>query len=202
VKNTRRDRMRGLALAIFVAAVAVAVLWLAPDSASAEEQDTGNLATLHLQPQQVVAGRALTVVGLGFQTDGPPVLLYWNDQLTPMSPPLPVDRAGRFLHAFFMPSMEQGLYIIRAEQRNELGIHAYGTPARATIEVLGPNGESVLPKRVQQEPIVPMDPSSSGIIALTVGLGSLGLAIFCAGFVAFVRQARRRDVPVTASVRK
>jgi len=37
---------------------------------------------------------------------------------------------------------------------------------------------------------------------LTVGLGIVGLALFGAGFVAFARQARRRDVAVTASVRK
>jgi len=42
--------------------------------------------------------------------------------------------------------------------------------------------------------------SSSGIIALTVGLGVLGLALFGAGFIAFVRQARR--APAAATVRK
>jgi hypothetical protein len=42
--------------------------------------------------------------------------------------------------------------------------------------------------------------SSSGIIALTVGLGALGLALFGAGFIAFVRQARR--APAAATVRK
>lgn len=39
------------------------------------------------------------------------------------------------------------------------------------------------------------EPSSSGIVALTVGLGALGLALFGTGFVAFVRQARMREAP-------
>jgi hypothetical protein len=34
--------------------------------------------------------------------------------------------------------------------------------------------------------------SSAGIVALTIGLGALGLALFAVGFTAFVRQARRR----------
>ena len=69
--------------------------------------------------------------------------------------------------------------------------------------ILGANGQSVVtPAASSVGSTVASSPSSSGIIALTVGLGALGLALFGAGFVAFVRQARRRDVPVTASVRK
>ena len=49
---------------------------------------------------------------------------------------------------------------------------------------------------------LPSEPSSSGIIALTVGLGVLGLALFAAGFVAFVRQARATTAAATAPVRR
>ena len=40
------------------------------------------------------------------------------------------------------------------------------------------------------------------MVALTVGLVGVGLALCGAGFAAFVRQARRREVPVTAPVRR
>jgi hypothetical protein len=49
---------------------------------------------------------------------------------------------------------------------------------------------------------VPAEPSSTGIIALTVGLGALGLALFAAGFIAFVRQTRASAAAATAPVRR
>ena len=49
---------------------------------------------------------------------------------------------------------------------------------------------------------LPAEPSSSGIIALTVGLGVLGLALFGAGFIAFVRQTRAAAAAATVPVRR
>jgi hypothetical protein len=99
-----------------------------------------------------------------------------------------------------VPEGQAGYYVIVASQKDAEGADAYGTPARASFQILGPNGESVVAQPGTQA-AVPAEASSSGIIALTVGLGVLGLALFGAGFTAFVRQARRSDAPVASKVR-
>ena len=83
------------------------------------------------------------------------------------------------------------------------GSDTYGTPARASYQILGPNGQSVVtPPASAAAATVADAPSSSGIIALTVGLGVLGLALFGAGFIAFVRQTRAAATAATAPVRR
>ncbi len=167
-----------------------------------------NLATLNLSSTAGKAGDQVTVTGSSFRvgtgsTATDPVVLRWNGvegaELARVTP----DRAGNISATFAIPEGQPGYYVIVAVQRNAQGVDAYGTPARASFQILGANGQSVVtPAASSAGSTVASSPSSSGIIALTVGLGALGLALFGAGFVAFVRQARRRDVPVTASVRK
>ncbi len=77
----------------------------------------------------------------------------------------------------------------------------YGTPARASFQILGPGGESVV-QPASPTPAVAADAGTSGIIALTAILGVLGLALFGAGFGAFVKQMRGREEQVTAPVRR
>ena len=167
-----------------------------------------NLATLNLSSTAGKAGDQVTVTGSSFSVNSKdvasstPVILHWNGvdgtQLASVVP----DKAGNISATFAIPEGQPGYYVIVATQKNN-GVDAYGTPARASFQILGANGQSVVTPAVSSAgSTVASSPSSSGIIALTVGLGALGLALFGAGFVAFVRQARRRDVPVTASVRK
>jgi hypothetical protein len=167
-----------------------------------------NLATLNLSSTAGKAGDSVTVTGSSFRvgsgsTATDPVVLRWNgvegNELASVTP----DKAGNISATFAIPQGQPGYYVIVATQKNAQGVDAYGTPARASFQILGANGQSVVTPAVSSAgSTVASSPSSSGIIALTVGLGALGLALFGAGFVAFVRQARRRDVPVTASVRK
>jgi hypothetical protein len=167
-----------------------------------------NLATLNLSSTAGKSGDSVTVTGSSFRvgtgtTATDPVVLRWNGvegtELARVTP----DRAGNISATFAVPDGQPGYYVIVATQKNAAGVDAYGTPARASFQILGANGQSVVTPAVSSAgSTVASSPSSSGIIALTVGLGALGLALFGAGFVAFVRQARRRDVPVTASVRK
>jgi hypothetical protein len=167
-----------------------------------------NLATLNLSSTAGKAGDQVTVTGSSFSVNAKdvasstPVVLHWNGvdgtQLATVVP----DKAGNISATFAIPEGQPGYYVIVATQKTN-GVDAYGTPARASFQILGANGQSVVtPAVTSAGSTVASSPSSSGIIALTVGLGALGLALFGAGFVAFVRQARRRDVPVTASVRK
>lgn len=168
-----------------------------------------NLATLNLSSTAGKAGDQLTVTGSSFRVDAKdvaasaPVVLRWNGaegaELAQVQP----DKAGNISASFSVPEGQPGYYVIVATQKDAKGVDAYGTPARASFQILGANGQSVVtPAASSAASTVGSSPSSSGIIALTVGLGALGLALFGAGFVAFVRQARRRDVPATASVRK
>jgi hypothetical protein len=166
-----------------------------------------NLATLNLSSSTGKVGDNVTVTGSSFRVARGseatnPVVLHWNGadgkELANVMP----DKAGNISATFTVPEGQPGYYVIVATQRNAQGVDDYGTPARASYQILGANGPVAAPVASGANTGVASEPSSSGIIALTAGLGVLGLALFGAGFVAFVRQARRRDVPVTAPVRR
>jgi hypothetical protein len=194
--------LRKKATAVFGAAAAATVV------AGAAAFACTNLATLNLSSTAGKSGDSVTVTGSSFRVASgtavsDPVVLHWNGTTgTELARVVP-DKAGNISATFAIPEGQPGYYVIVATQQDAKGIDAYGTPARASFQILGANGQSVVTPAVSSAgSTVASSPSSSGIIALTVGLGALGLALFGAGFVAFVRQARRRDVPVTASVRK
>ncbi len=167
-----------------------------------------NLATLNLSSPTGAVGDNVTVTGSSFRVGRGaeptnPVQLHWNGVDGPVLAQAAPDKAGNISASFTIPQGQPGYYVIVATQRNAQGVDEYGTPARASFQILGPGGESVVQQPGTQAPTgVGSDPSSTGIIALTVGLGALGLALFGAGFTAFVRQARRREVPATAPVRR
>ncbi len=187
---------------MFFGAVAVATIL-----AGAVAFACTNLATLNLSSPTGNVGDTVTVTGSSFRVakDGPsnPVLLHWNGADGPVLAQAVPDKAGNISASFAIPEGQPGYYVIVATQRNAQGVDEYGTPARASFQILGPGGQSVVQQPGTQAPTgVVSDPSSTGIIALTVGLGALGLALFGAGFTAFVRQARRREAPATAPVRR
>jgi hypothetical protein len=194
--------VRKKVMTVFSAAAAASVI------AGAAAFACTNLATLNLSSTAGKGGDSVTVTGSSFRvasaTSNPgDVVLRWNGvEGTELARVVP-DKAGNISATFAIPQGQPGYYVIVATQKSAAGVDAYGTPARASFQILGANGQSVVTPAVSSAgSTVASSPSSSGIIALTVGLGALGLALFGAGFVAFVRQARRRDVPVTASVRK
>ncbi len=165
-----------------------------------------NLATLNLSTASGGVGDTVTVTGSSFRTatgDNPvmPVVMNWNGADGPVLAETTPDAAGNISATFSVPEGQAGYYVIVASQTDAEGEAAYGTPARASFQILGPNGQSVVQNPGSQAAPVTADPSSSGIIALTVGLGALGLALFGAGFTAFVRQARGSDAPVASKVR-
>ncbi|MDP9420597.1 MAG: hypothetical protein M3P53_10700 [Actinomycetota bacterium] len=168
-----------------------------------------NLATLNLSTPSGSVGDTVTVTGSSFRVPSgaqagqpaSPVVLNWNGADGRLLAQTTPDSAGNISATFSVPEGQPGYYVIVASQKDAQGADAYGTPARASFQILGPNGDSVVQPAGSQTPAVTADPSSSGMIALTVGLGVLGLALFGAGFTAFVRQARRREVPVASRVR-
>ena len=167
-----------------------------------------NLATLNLSSTAGKAGDVVTVTGSSFAVgrgDAPtlPVQLRWNGVDGMVLAEAVPDRAGNISATFTVPEGQPGYYVLVATQKDARGVDTYGTPARASYQILGPNGQSVVtPPASAAAATVPAEPSSTGIIALTVGLGVLGLALFGAGFVAFVRQARAGAAAATAPVRK
>ncbi|MDQ4097724.1 MAG: hypothetical protein M3144_07645 [Actinomycetota bacterium] len=165
-----------------------------------------NLATLNLSSNAGKAGDTVTVTGSSFRVDRTdvaksfPVILHWNGVDGATLAQVQPDKAGNISATFTVPDGQPGYYIIVATQRDARGNDVYGTPARASYQILGPNGQSVVQPVGTPAGTVGTEGSSTGIIALTVGLGALGLALFGAGFIAFIRQARR--VPAAAPVRK
>ncbi|MGH9279035.1 MAG: hypothetical protein ACRD12_13130 [Acidimicrobiales bacterium] len=165
-----------------------------------------NLATLNLSSSAGKAGDTVTVTGSSFRVDAKniaaslPVVLHWNGVDGATLAQVQPDKAGNISATFTVPDGQPGYYVIVATQRNAQGVDTYGTPARASYQILGPNGQSVVQPVGSSAGAVTTESSSSGIIALTVGLGVLGLALFGAGFAAFVKQARR--APAAAQVRK
>jgi hypothetical protein len=167
-----------------------------------------NLATLNLSSAAGKAGDSVTVTGSSFNVakdaaSSTPVVLHWNGVDGAVLATASPDKAGNVSATFAVPDGQPGYYVIVATQRDAQGVDKYGTPARASFQILGPNGASVVQAAGPSTAAgVSSNGSSSGVIALTVGLGALGLALFGAGFIAFVRQARGREVPATAEVRK
>lgn len=165
-----------------------------------------NLATLNLSSAAGKPGDVVTVTGSSFAVNSRdvaasfPVALHWNgvDGLTLAT--VQPDKAGNISATFTVPDGQPGYYVIVATQKDARGIDTYGTPARASYQILGPNGQSVIQAAGPSPAPVTSEPSSTGIIALTVGMGVLGLALFGAGFVAFLRQVRQ--APAGAVVRQ
>ncbi|MFP5317401.1 MAG: hypothetical protein ACLGI2_03800, partial [Acidimicrobiia bacterium] len=162
-----------------------------------------NLATLNLSSSAGKAGDTVTVTGSSFRVNSQnvansdTVVLHWNGVDGATLAEVKPDRAGNISATFTVPDGQPGYYVLVATQRNAAGQDGYGTPARASYQILGPNGQSVVQPASSPAGTVATESSSSGIIALTVGLGALGLALFGAGFIAFVRQARKAPAAAT-----
>ena len=167
-----------------------------------------NLATLNLSSTAGKAGDLVTVTGSSFAVgrgDAPtlPVQLRWNGVDGVVLAETVPDRAGNISATFTVPEGAPGYYVLVATQKDARGVDTYGTPARASYQILGPNGQSVVAApAASTAAVLPSEPSSTGIIALTVALGLLGLGLFGAGFVAFVRQTRAAAAAATAPARR
>ena len=167
-----------------------------------------NLATLNLSSTAGKAGDVVTVTGSSFSAprgDAPalPVQLKWNGVDGAVLAEAVPDRAGNISATFTVPEAQPGYYVLVGVQKDARGVDTYGTPARISYQILGANGQSVVaPPSAAAAATLPSEPSSTGIIALTVALGVLGLGLFGAGFVAFVRQTRAAGAGATAPARR
>ena len=178
-----------------------------------------NLATVNLSSSMGKPGDAIMVTGSGFMAsaaempmDGmvmdmgagaammgelpvrSPVTVRWNGPDGPVLSTAVPDRSGTISVLFTIPETQPGHYTVVAVQKNAQGYDVYGTPARAPLQVIGAGRAA----GADAQGIAPAGSGQSGgVLALTVGLGVLGLGLLAAGGVAATRTVRaRRDVPV------
>src|SRR5436853_6664930 len=110
-----------------------------------------NLATLNLSSAAGKAGDTVTVTGSSFNVNAKdvaasfPVVLHWNGVDGATLAQGQPDKAGNISATFTVPDGQPGYYVLVATQRNPAtNADVYGTPARASYQILGPNGQSVV----------------------------------------------------------
>lgn len=156
-----------------------------------------NLATLNLEATTGAAGDQVAITGSSFSSEQP-VTLHWNSmegaQLATVTP----DEAGNISTSVTIPEAQPGYYVLVATQVDEEGTPAYGTPARATFQVLGPDGAATQQQVPANDVSAFAEQSqgiSSGMMALTALLGLAGIGLFGAGLAGFVRQTGEAETP-------
>lgn len=185
-----------------------------------------NLATINLSTSMGKPGDAITVTGSGFLANADevpmdgmvmedtgkgatatmgtttglaarsPVTLRWNGPDGPVLADAIPDRSGTISVLFTVPDAESGSYTVLAVQKNSHGYDVYGTPARAPLQVIGAGQPPGDPVRGAGPEGAAGQSGSPATLALTVGLGALGLGLLAAGGVAATRMVGgRREVP-------
>lgn len=180
-----------------------------------------NLATINLSSSMGKPGDAITVTGTGFMANTAemplddmvmdmsamasmgaipsrsPVVLRWNGPDGPVLSEAIPDRSGTISVLFTIPETQSGHYTVVAVQKNPQGFDVYGTPARAPLQVIGVGGPAGSDVGGGASGGATGQSGSAAFLALTAGLGVLGLALLAAGGVAATRSIRvRRGVPV------
>ena len=168
-----------------------------------------NLATLDLSQASGAPGTSFTAVGSSF-TPHAPVILHWNSLSGPVLAKINAGPSGAIAATAKIPSTAQpGNYVVVATQTVQ-GQPAFGTPARATFQVVGPGGTtaSQSPSNAPAaNPLASVSTSSSsglsaGLLAATIVLALLGVSLFGFGAAGYIRQRRRAEQPVPAPVKK
>jgi hypothetical protein len=178
-----------------------------------------NLATVNLSSSMGKPGDAITLTGTGFMANAAempmdgmdmdmstmtmgdltvrlPVTVRWNGPDGPVLSTAVPDRSGTISVLFSIPEAPAGHYTVVAVQKNAHGFDVYGTPARSPLQVLGPGQAAGAGVKGGGTAGAASPSTSPGILALTVGLGVLGVGLLAAGGVAATRTVRaRRAVP-------
>ena len=163
-----------------------------------------SLATLNMSKASGVVGDPITVTGSSFAVSkadaaAPPVALHWNSLDGPVVAQATTDGSGSFTASFAVPQGDPGNYVVIARQLDAEGKDHYGSPARASFQLLAPGTQPVAAPVASTRAFSSEPSGASGAVALALGVGGLGLVLFGAGFMAVVRQTRRKAVPATAA---
>lgn len=160
------------------------------------------LATLEPAASTTSAGANLAVAGAGFAAKGAgPVVVHWGGVAGPVVGQATPDANGNVNVSVAVPDAAPGQYVLVATQAKSNGEAVYGTPARASVGIKGPDG--AVPAAADPAVATPAagaTPSNdSGLPSLVLVLGAVGLALFGAGFVTLTKGGRR---PATAPARR
>lgn len=163
-----------------------------------------NLATLNLSSTSGSPGDQVTVTGSSFRvprdgTSPSPVAIHWNSAtenalVTDVIP----DQSGAFTATVTVPDATPGNYVIVATQLRPTAdgsggahdpvSHEFGTPARAGFVVEGASAPATpAPGTGSSSLLLSSESGVSGMAALMVSLGVVGLGLFVAAFGMLVR---------------
>nr|MDQ3642826.1 hypothetical protein [Actinomycetota bacterium] len=165
-----------------------------------------NISTLNISDSSGRPGDRVLVTGTSFGNSSPtgrrtatplPVRVRWNAVEGPTLAELAPDAAGNISASITIPDAGPGRYVLFAVQQDADGYHMYGTPARIAYEVLTPDGRSAPPTEAAAVSSSAGGASSSLPAALVV-LGTLGGALFVAGFVSFARLLKPGERPAAS----
>ena len=162
------------------------------------------LATLEPATTTTSAGANVAVAGSGFAAKGAgPVVVHWGGVAGPVVGQGTADASGNVNVSVAVPDAAPGQYVLVATQAKSNGEAVYGTPARASIGVKGPDG--VVPASpAAATPDTPAPAASAtndgGLPSLTLVLAAVGLALFGAGFIALNKGGKSR--PAAAPARR
>jgi hypothetical protein len=154
-----------------------------------------NLATLNLGKAAGEAGSQVKVTGSAFAADAQAVQFHWNGENGEVLAKAKPNDAGNVSATVEIPSdARPGYNVLIATQSAEDG-PAFGTPARASFLVGSATPSSDAPPSGAPSAVVGDGGTSTGLVALTGGLGVLGIVLFGAGLSLFTRELRRRSAP-------
>jgi hypothetical protein len=186
-------------LGVAVAMGAVAMVWAGTAWACT------SLASLNLSNATGQSGDTINVNGSSFSPDpGPihPVVVHWNGIAGPVLATITPDASGAISGSFTVPQADPGHYVIVATQTDGKGGQSFGTPARAGFTIQAPGATAAVTPAAPGVGAIPTATTTSGgLVALTIGLGVVGLALFGAGVGAFARQARRREATSAETIK-
>ena len=159
-----------------------------------------SLATLDAPTAAAPVGSNVSVTGASFSAKaGTPVVVHWGGASGPEVARAVPDASGRIAVNFAVPKADPGFHVLVATQLDAEGKAVYGTPARASFAVAGPDGAApASPAVAPQQPTSTPSSGTDGVLVLTLALGAAGLALFGAGFITTVRHGRRREQPAPA----
>jgi len=159
-----------------------------------------SLSAINLSKAAGQPGSQVTVTGSAFATDpgAQAVRFHWNAENGNVLAKAKPDAAGTVSAKVKVPAdARPGYNVIIATQTIKGQGPAFGTPSRASFLVGSAAPSAEAPPSGAPSGVV-ADGTSTGVVALTVALGLLGIVLFGGGLSLFVRELRRRSVPAPA----
>jgi len=192
--------------------IVLAVLLALPTAAGA------SLATLSLAASRARPGATVTLTGASFVLPRPgtgleptQVVIRWQSEDGPILAQATPDRFGSISATFTVPAdARPGMYILIGTQLTPRRapdappdqaptlFAEPGTPARSSLEVVGPGVGSLRPLLTADPVDARSELDSTVWIVLTAAFGAVAMSLFGGGLIAFIHQTRKSKLPAEA----